>query len=247
MWPDLSSTYCQLSDRARRSAARWATLALGISAFSADLGAQVSVLDEGTFTLSVAGERIGREDFSIRTTRSGEVVTFVAQGTVLTGERRLIVALNLDSIGAPTRLQSETRDGATVIESYAGRLERGIWSGRASRADGESARELQFPTGALATDDRLVHHLWLVMRFGGRGVLTLIAPRTLAQRAVRVEEVGAERLTFGLRQLATTRWIVRDVASATVLWEVWTDSAGRVLRAVDPGRGLDAIREEPPS
>lgn len=222
-------------------------LVLGLSVVARGLSAQVTVIDEGTFTLSVAGERIGREDFSIRTTRSGGVVSFVAQGTVLTGERRLIVALNLDSIGAPTRLQSETRDGATIIESYAGRLERGIWSGRASRADGESARELLFPAGALATDDRLVHHLWLVMRFGGQGVLTLIAPRTLAQRTVRVEEVGAERLTLGLRELAVRRWVVREIAGGTILWEVWTDSAGRVLRALDPSRGLEAIRDEPPS
>ena len=222
-------------------------LVVGFAATGRGVGAQVTVIDEGTFTLSVAGERIGREDFSIRTTRSGGVVSFVAQGTVLTGERRLVVALNLDSVGAPTRLQSETRDGATIIESYRGRLERGIWSGRAFRADGESARELLFPSGALATDDRLVHHLWLVMRFGRRGVLTLIAPRTLAQRGVRIEEVGAERVTLGLRELAAQHWIVREVAGGTVLWEVWIDSSGRVLRALDPGRGLEALRDEPPS
>ena len=228
-----------------RSSLRLALL-VGLFVITEGLGAQVSVIDEGTFTLSVAGERVGREDFSIRTTRSGEVVSYVAQGTVLTGEQRLTVALNLDSIGAPVRMQSEIRDGVAIIESYAGRLDRGIWSGRAARSDGESARELPYPSGALATDDRLVHHLWILMHFGGPGLRTLIAPRTLAQRAVLVEEVGAEGVTVGLRQLAATRWVVREASGGTILWEVWTDGAGRVLRARDAGRGLEAIRDQPP-
>lgn len=210
-------------------------------------GAQVSVIDEGTFTLTVGGERVGREDFSIRSTRSGGVVSFVAQGTMMTGGSRLTVALNLDSVGAPLRLQTEMREGPDVVESYAGRRERGIWSGRAVRPDGESARELLFPAGALVAEERLVHHLWLVMRFGRGRSVTLIAPRTLAERAVRIEEGGAAHVVLGRRELPARQWAIRDASDGELLWEVWTDAAGRVLRAVDPARGLEALRDEPPA
>lgn len=211
------------------------------------LGAQVTIIDEGTFTLSVAGERVGREDFSIRSTRSGGVVSYVAQGTALAGERRVTVALNLDSAGAPVRFQRETRDGAELVESYVGRRELGIWSGRAIRPDGESAREMLLPPGALVTDTQLVHHLWIVLRFGGSRSLTLIAPRTLALSAVRVSEVGSTHVTLGLKELVARHWEVRDAAHGEILWEIWTDAAGRVLRAFDASRGLEALRDEPPT
>ena len=220
---------------------------LGLALCASDLRAQVTIIDEGSFTLSVAGERVGREDFSIRSTRSSGGISFVAQGTVLRGEVRLTVVLNFDSTGTPLRFQAEQRDGPEVRESYFGRRERGIWSGRAVRADGESARELLFPGSALAMDEAIVHHLWLVMRFGRRDETLLIAPRTLNRRSARIQEVGEESVALGLRELPARHWIVSDSAAGTLLWEIWTDSAGRLLRVLDPASSLEALRDEPPA
>jgi len=220
---------------------------IGLAVGIAPLRAQVTVIDEGSFTLSVGGERVGREDFSIRSTRSGAGISYVAQGTVLRGDVRLTVVLNFDSTGTPLRLQTEQRDGPDLRESYFGRRERGVWSGRAVREGGESARELLFPAEALAIDGEIVHHLWLVMRFGRDRETLLIAPRTLSQRVARVEEVGAERVALGLRELPARHWVVRDESGGTLLWEVWTDAAGRLLRIVDPRTSLEALRDEPPS
>lgn len=211
------------------------------------VAAQVTVLDEGTFSLSLAGERVGREDFSIRSTRSGGVVAYILQGTVLNGEQRLTTALTVDSAGVPARLQSELRDGAEVVETYAGRRERGIWSGRAVRPDGESAREAPFPAGALAIDERLIHHLWLILRFAAGEPVPIIAPRTFTELNFRVENRGSTRIALGLRELDAQQWVVREASGGRVLWEVWTDGAGRLLRVFDPIRGFDAVRDEPPN
>jgi hypothetical protein len=220
---------------------------VGLALSVAPVRSQVTIIDEGSFTLSVGGERVGREDFSIRSTRSGAGLAYVAQGTVLRGEVRLTVVLNFDSTGSPLRLQTERRDGPDLRESYFGRRERGIWSGRAVREGGESARELLFPSDALAVDSEIMHHLWLVMRFGRDRETLVIGPRTLSQRRTRVEEVGAERVALGLRELPARHWAVRDQAGGALLWEVWTDTAGRLLRVLDPRTSIEAIRDEPPA
>ena len=61
----------------------WA-LAL-LPAALASAAAQVTVVDEGTFTITVGGVRAGREDFSIRRSTAQEG-GFFAQGTILRGE-----------------------------------------------------------------------------------------------------------------------------------------------------------------
>ena len=55
---------------------------------AAPLRAQVAIVDEGTFTHSIAGSRVGREDFSVRTVRGGGSMNLVAQANVLAGEQR---------------------------------------------------------------------------------------------------------------------------------------------------------------
>jgi hypothetical protein len=43
-------------------------VALSVAAFAAPLVGQVTTLDEGSLTITVNGERVGREDFRIRST-----------------------------------------------------------------------------------------------------------------------------------------------------------------------------------
>ncbi|NIP78666.1 MAG: hypothetical protein GWM90_05455, partial [Gemmatimonadetes bacterium] len=47
---------------------------------AADAQAQTTVIDEGTFRLSVRGTPVGTETFTIRRSGSGENTTTVAQG-----------------------------------------------------------------------------------------------------------------------------------------------------------------------
>ncbi len=210
------------------------------------LGAQVVVVDDGTFSLFRAGERVGREDFSIRVSRSGAGDAFIAQGNVLSLERRTTVALTADSTGAPMRFQLETRQATTLIETYAGERQRGIWSGRSVSAVGESAREIRLAGVLLLVEPGVVHQLWFVLRAGETRTLTLFAPRTLARVPVAVREVGPDRVTLGLVEIPARHWEIRPLAGGGALWEVWTDAQGRLLRVLTPADGLEAVRDEAP-
>jgi hypothetical protein len=208
---------------------------------------QVVLMDEGTFSLFLGGERVGREDFSIRATPGPAGSAYVAQGNVLLGDTRTSVSLNADSAGLPLRYRLETRIGGEVTETIAGESRRSLWMGRAFRADGESAREFRLPPGAIAVEDGVVHHLWFVVREGPGATPRLLSPRTLALRQVRVEDAGPDRVALGLREFVTRRWTIRAMDATPILYEVWTDLRGRMLKVRLPAQDLEAIRDEPPT
>lgn len=208
-------------------------------------GAQVTVVDEGTFSLFRDGVRAGREDFSIRASAGLGGSAFVAQGNVLLGESRLSVALNADSAGAPLRVQVTLREGQADVGTVSGESRGGIWLGRTVRPDGESAREVRLPPGTVALEQDVVHQLWFAVR-GGARALTLLSPRALALREARLEEAGADAVAIGLRELPARRWVLRAADGAT-LREVWTDAEGRLLRVRDPASGTEALRDEAPA
>jgi hypothetical protein len=89
---------------------RIATAALLLAA--APVAAQVTTVDEGSFTISQNGTRIGREDFRIRRTPTGEsTVNFVASATVTLGDRQLAPDLRTDTRGGVLAYRVEVRAG----------------------------------------------------------------------------------------------------------------------------------------
>jgi len=207
--------------------------------------AQPRLVDEGTFSLFLAGVRVGREDFSIRPAPGGAAGAFVAQGNVLLGERRLTVRLHTDSSGSPLRFTlEEARDGA-LVETVSGEARRDLWSGRANRRDGESAREFRMRRGTLAAEANVVHHLWFLLRFGEGRAHNVLDPRSFAMETVSVEDAGPDRVSLGLREFVSRKWIIRP-ANGRGIREAWTDLDGRLLRVRIPDGELEAIRDEPP-
>lgn len=223
-----------------------ALLALGAATATTPLGAQVLVVDQGTFSLFVQGQRVGREDFSIRETRGAARSTWVAQANILRGDTRHALVLTVDSAGSPLRFQRETLEGTVVVRSYAGERHGGIWSGRAVYPAGESARELRLPPDCFLTDGETIHQLWFVLRLGeGRPVTMLLPAGPTQQRAV-LEEQAPDRVALGLREIVARRWVLRPPEGGSPLWELWTDVEGRLLRARHPASGLEALRDDPP-
>ncbi len=192
------------------------------------------------------GERIGREDFSLRAGRGAEG-GYVAQANLLNGEQRRSVVLTVDSLGAPLRFQLDTREGGKVVASVAGQRDRQIWSGRTVRAGVESAREFRLPRDTFIAESGVIHHLWLVLRLGEGRPVTLLVPSGPTELRVSVEELAPDRVTLGLRELVARRWVLRLQEDGTILWELWTDSAGRLLRAVHRTSALEALRDDPPA
>ncbi len=227
---------------------RIALLALLLGLSGASAAAQVSVLDEGTFTHSVAGTRVGREDFSIRTSRSAVAgQTFVAQANVLAGDRRRTFLLNADSAGGPSRFQLEAREATALTSSVIGERQRAVWLGRIVTERRESAREFRLPDGAFVAEPGVVHHLWFIIRFGQERPVVLFSPSGPTQDSIRVQRGSADSVSIGAQRVVAERWELRGVADGALRWEVWTDRAGRILQARHPASGLEALRDDAPS
>lgn len=222
-------------------------LLLLLAFVSTALPAQVTVLDEGTFSRSVNGTRVGREDFSIRAARSVPGAVFVAQANVLEGENRRTVVLNADSLGAPVRFQLESREANTVVGSVVGERQRSLWSGRILTQRRESARELPLPADVFIAEAGVVHALWFVVRFGQGRDVVLFAPSGPAQDTVRITKGSADSVTVAGRVLEAERWTLANAGDGRLLWELWLDRAGRILRARHPDSGLEALRDDPPA
>jgi hypothetical protein len=211
---------------------------------AAVLPAQVVVVDEGIFTISIAGERVGREDFSIR--RNVADGGYIAQGNVLRTEGRSSVVLSTDSAGSPFRFQIERFVAGRRVESTSGEYRRGLWSGRTVGPTGESGREFRLPDVVLAADDGVIHHAWFLLRFLRGGPQLVLRPRGLVVRPMVVESQGPDSVLFGLDVYDAERWLVRDGIGGPVLREVWVDAQGRLLRVRIPAADLEATRDEAP-
>lgn len=207
----------------------------------------MTVLDEGTFSRSVNGTRVGREDFSIRAARSVPGAVFVAQANVLEGEKRRTMVLNADSLGVPVRFQLESRDANAVVGSVVGERQRSLWSGRILTERRESAREFPLPADAFVAEAGVVHTLWFALRFGQGRDVVLFAPSGPSQDTIRISRSRSESVTVAGRVLEAERWTLHDAGDGSVLWELWLDAAGRILRARHPATGLEALRDDPPS
>src|SRR5678809_363974 len=94
------------------------------------LSGQVATLDEGSFTISVNGERVGREDFRIRSTPGSSGPEVVATANVSYASRRVLPQMRGDSAGAPSQYVVEVKDGPVTNERVDGMVARGRVSSR---------------------------------------------------------------------------------------------------------------------
>jgi len=205
--------------------------------------AQVISLDEGSFTLMRAGERVGREDFWIRSAPASGGQVLVAQGTLALGSRRVKPGLNADTSGSILRFQSEVRVDGRVVESYSGQTTRDHYAARTQRANGESAREFRLPPGTVAADDGVIHELWFVVRRGPGTTVPVLVPGRNVVEMVRVELVGDERIAFDVREM-DARHIKLTTDGTGVLRDVWLDDKGRILKVAIPHEKLVALRDD---
>lgn len=211
------------------------------------LAAQIVVVDEGTFTVQVRGIRVGREDFSIRRAPPTADIAYVAQANVLLGENRVSIATSTDSLGTPRRFQHETFAAGQLAASVTGEWRAGLWSGRAVHPLGETAREFRLAPNTIAAEPDVLHHVWFVLRFAPVGRrTTVLLPRSLQSRVVRVEAAGSEAFAIGLAEIQARRFTIRSEGDGVVLYEAWIDPVGRLLKVRVPAESLEAVRDEAP-
>ncbi len=221
-------------------------LIAGIALLGSPLAAsaQVAVVDEGSFTISREGTRIGREEFAIRRTPNPGGDVLVANATVVYTDRRLSPALQTDIAGAPLRYQVEVTVGSDVQERLQGRVGRGRFSAQLRTPRGESAREYVVADGALILDDDVFHQYYFLARSGRSGLVPVVVPRRNVQVTMRVDNEGVDAVTIRGNRLAATRYAMTEPDGSTR--RIWVDDEGRVLRVTLDARGITALRDDLP-
>ncbi|MBK9409636.1 MAG: hypothetical protein IPN47_16620 [Gemmatimonadetes bacterium] len=227
------------------------TRLLGLSALlivsATALPAQsAQIIDQGSFTITVANQRTGREDFRIEGTPGASgALEYVARATVVFGDRRLTPALHSDSMGAPSDYQIESRGTTTGSERWSGKITRGRVSARINNARGESAKEYIVTDGALILDDDVFHQYYFLARRSNDARMAIVVPRRNAQLVLTVSSAGADRVTVGTKDLEARHIVLTEPSGATR--DVWVDAKGRVLKVAIPARNLVAQRDDPPA
>jgi len=209
------------------------------------LPAQVATLDEGSFSITVNGDRVGREDFRIRSTPGSAGAEIVATASVSYANRRVLPQMRADSAGVPVRYVVEVKDGPAVDERVEGVVARGRVGARVKNSRGESASEFVVSQGALVIDDDVFHQYYFITRRPNpAGTVSVIVPRRNTQVTMRVAAAGTEKLSIGGTPIDARHFTIADPGGADR--EVWADASGRLLKVAIPSKGVVALRDDPP-
>ena len=206
--------------------------------------AQVTTVDEGSFTITRGADAIGREEFTIRSTPGAGGAVIVAQATVSYSERRLAPALSTSPAGAPLKYQIEITVGDETRERLSGQVGRGRFSARSQTPDGEAAREYVVADGALILEDDVFHQYFFLARGERTGAIPVVMPRRNRQLTMTLSDAGPESVAVGGRALAARRLVLQEPGGPDR--EVWADAQGRVLKVRIAAQNIVALRDEPP-
>jgi hypothetical protein len=206
---------------------------------------QVTVVDEGSFTISRSGTKIGRETFTIRRTPGPGGDVYVANATVEFDTERLSPALRADDSFAPLAYQLEVREGGEVRERLRAIVGRGRISAQVKTAKGESTKEYIVADGALVLDDNVFHqYYFLARRASGASTVPVVIPQRNTQGVMRVSTQGNDAVSIGGRAISARLLVLTEPGGATR--HIWVDDQGRVLKVALDARGITATRDEPP-
>lgn len=238
--------------RVRASRVRHRAVLAAVAAFLAPVGslrAQIVTLDEGSFTITRGGAKLGREEFRIVRQTAGGTSMITARGLGAFGDTRITPSVQTDSAGAPERYSVELRHGAVVDQRLAGQNTGGAHFSVQARLDGgEAAREYLLEPGTVVLDESVFHHYYFVARrriaSGAAVRVPVLAPQRNRQLAVWLTSDAAEPVTVGGQRLEARHLVLTDRAGDRR--ELWVDQQGRVLRVLLPADGTEALRDDPP-
>lgn len=208
----------------------------------------VRTLDRGSFTITVNGQRAGREDFTISSTPVPNGVEYLSRATVSMGEQRLNPSLMSDELGRPARYQIEVKGTSGTTERWMGGITRGRMSARIDNARGTQEREYVVSEGAVLVDDDVFHQYhFLVARAAkdDKAPITIVIPRRNTQMVLKPSVAGTENVLIGQTEISARHLVFTEPSGSTR--DVWADATGRVLKVTIPSRGVVALRDDPPA
>jgi hypothetical protein len=204
--------------------------------------AQTTMVDEGSFTVTRAG-RTGREDFRIVRVAAASAVTLVASGTAVSGTSRAVSVLRSDTTGAPVDFQLEGREANEVRERVTIQATRDRLASRSQSTRGESAREYFLRPGMVLFDEQFAHGYYF-LTLQGRDAITAVLPRRNEIAQLHVLQKGDEAVEIAGTRVIARHYVVSDASGER---QLWTDTAGRVLRVEAPSLSFVAVRDALPA
>lgn len=209
------------------------------------VGAQTTVIDEGSFQLSIRGSAIGTEAFTIRRSGAGANTTTVAQGRVIldTGDQtRSMLQLQGPEL-RPSAYQVEVT-GADQ-HNISGRVAGNRFRATIVSPDREEMREYLVSDGAVIIDDGIAHqHYFLAAALQNGGQVPVILPAQSRQVSARVQDHGTDSVQVAGARVAARR-ITVEIPGLDAR-TVWVDHRNRVLRLHIPRQDLIAERSSLP-
>lgn len=210
-------------------------------------GAQVGIVDEGSFRVTVGGRTAGMEEFSIRQTGSGANLETVATGrvqlTLPTGSLDLTPRLRASGIQADP-VAYEIAVGGDTPQRIVGSVGQGRFSARIVSPSGERLREYVASSGAIVLDDGVAHQYYFLARRIRNGRIPVIIPRENRQVMATVSDRGEETVTLDGTTLTLFRLVVQPDGGTER--HVWVDALNRVIRVEIPATGYTAVRTSVP-
>ena len=213
-----------------------------------DLPAADSLNDRGVFVISLAGKRIGTENFEIRATDNsieaeGKIEMRVQQeGKTL--EFRSSSKLVLDSALRPLAY-SWSQKGA-----QSSKLEIDFQASPAkvrykTVTGEEDARDFELPKDVVVLDDNVLHHYQLIaqkyLRSGSaKQTFPAFVPQEALPGALVVQDAGPDSAEVGGHK-QTLRHLVISTELKQI--DLWVDEQGRVQRIYNSEAQLDAVRK----
>jgi len=209
------------------------------------VGQNVSV-DEGVFRVTLNGEIVGREDFSIRRVGMGSEARVILRATVeidLPGGRRSL-APAMEATGGDLSVTAYQMkiSGAETAEIYVSRAGRRFLA-KIISPRGEEVREYRAGPGSIILDRDVAHQHHLLVPFlddPGSVSLTVLSPETGEQVRMTFALVGEEEVRVGTNLIQGRHFRLEGGEASR---DLWFDAQGRILKVEIPSRGYTAERE----
>jgi hypothetical protein len=206
------------------------------------LWAQGVVVDQGSFAVSIDGQRIGTEEFTIRRAGLGGDAAIFANATVtLTRDGRdeqvspLLRATPPDGVVSQYQVRVTGPDALDLRLRLAQRRYVAV----IQSAAGEEQREFLAQPQTRVLDVDVAHHYYFLRDISEGTVTPVLEPRLRAHAELVAGAGSDDELRLGQAVVSARRVQFSSGEDRRI---VWFDRLGRVLRVEIPGRGYVADR-----
>jgi hypothetical protein len=210
------------------------------------LGGQTVAVDEGVFRITLNGEIVGREDFSVHRVGLGTEARLILRATVemdLPGGRQLMVpGIMATGLRMSVMDYEMKKTGVNTSETYVRRVDQRFLARIISPA-GEDVREYRAGPGSIILDRFVAHQHHLLLPYledPASHSLTVLFPETGEQSRMTFSFVGDDEVRVGTGLVQARHYQLEGGEASRHLWY---DTQNRILRVEIPELGYTAERE----